>query len=67
MSWQPPNNGMNASQLVNAGWTYFQGKSAELMQSVTAHLNDVTSSLLDAVPPTISFTMPPIEGARSSA
>lgn len=62
MSWQPPNNGMNASQLVNAGWTYFQGKSAELMQSVTAHLNDVTSSLLDAVPPTISFTMPPIEG-----
>lgn len=58
MSWQPPNNGMNASQLVNAGWTYFQGKSSELMQSVTQQLNGITSSLLGASPPVISFTMP---------
>lgn len=58
MSWQPPNNGMNASQLVNAGWTYFQGKSGELMQNVTWQLNAITAPLLNMEAPTISFTMP---------
>lgn len=61
MAFTPPNNGMNASQLVNTGWQFFQGKSGELMSNVTWQLNDIVQPLLGMVPPSISFTLPALE------
>lgn len=62
MPYTPPNNGMNASQLVNEGWQYFQGKSGELMSQVASQLDGIAQPLLGMLPPSISFALPPIEG-----
>jgi len=60
MAWTPPDNGMNASQLVNQGWQFFQGKSGELMNNVSSQLNGIAEPLLGMVPPSISFALPPL-------
>lgn len=60
MAWTPPNNGMNASQLVNEGWQFFQGKSGELMSNVSSQLDGIAQPLLGMIPPSISFSLPPL-------
>ena len=51
----------DATQLVNQGWQFFQGKSGELMNNVTWQLNQIANPLLNMTAPVISFTMPPVE------
>lgn len=58
---EPPST-LDATQLVNEGWRYFNGKSTELLDKATMQLNGIATPLLSMTAPVISFTMPPIEG-----
>lgn len=56
----PPST-LDATQLVNEGWQYFNGKSNELLSNATYQLNGIATPLLSTPAPVISFTMPPVE------
>lgn len=56
----PPST-LDATQLVNEGWQYFNGKSNELMEKVSMQLNGIAQPLLSMQAPSISFTLPVLE------
>ncbi len=45
-----------ATELVNQGWEYFQGKSGELLQQTQMSLSAIAYPLFDLVPPVITYT-----------
>lgn len=45
-----------ATELVNQGWEYFQGKSGELLQTTQYSLSAIATPLFDLVPPVITYT-----------
>lgn len=57
---EPPSS-LDATQLVNEGWQYFNGKSNELMEKVSMQLNGIAQPLLSMTAPSISFTLPVLE------
>lgn len=57
---EPPTT-LDATQIVNEGWAYFNGKSNELLSNASLQLNSIATPLLSMTAPVISFTMPPVE------
>ena len=57
---EPPST-LDATQLVNEGWQYFNGKSNELMEKVSMQLNGIAQPLLGMQAPSISFSLPVLE------